>query len=151
MIFPEIIYSEWKPLLIRIGELNDEEFFYFRVSEEIFVEAGSVSPTNTIIQQSYGLNEVKYSYFIEQPLIFIENEIYFPGWTARLVGEDEIIIEAFPVNEVFRGWKLPPGNFEMIARFELPNQKMYSNISIMGLVLWMTCSIVWFKDLQEKK
>jgi uncharacterized membrane protein YfhO len=71
-------------------------------------------------------------------MLMVENEIYFPGWNAILISNDEKLkIKAISVNDVFRGWLLPPGNYKMEAWFEFPNIQVFNIISLVSLIIWL--------------
>ena len=79
---------------------------------------------------------------MESPKLLIENEVYFPGWQATLIEESgQKVIQAIPVNQLFRGWLLPAGQYQMIAKFSFPDQSLYVFISMVAVMLWIIVSL----------
>lgn len=94
--------------------------------------------SDEVTQKDYGINDITYVISLNQSRVMVENEIFFPGWRARLISSDgEFIIDPIVVNDVFRGWMLPPGNYTMVAFFDFPNLRLYSAISIISFIIWL--------------
>jgi len=71
--------------------------------------------------------------------------MYFPGWRATLVYPDkQVELEALVVNDVFRAWNLPAGDYEMNAHFEFPNLITYTSISLAAFSIWIIILIVFW-------
>ena len=80
----------------------------------------------------------------------IENEIYFPGWTATLIYPDkEIQLQAIEVNDAFRAWALPAGNYEMNANFQFPNFVTYQIISLSAFAVCILIIVVFWRKLER--
>lgn len=93
----------------------------------------------------YGINTVTYAVNLDRPTTMVENEIYFPGWTALLYKEDEMVeIVAFPTNGIFRSWQLPAGQYKMVASFEFPNIWVFRIVSIGFFLLYLVVIIIYF-------
>lgn len=75
---------------------------------------------------------------LREPKLMIENGIYFPGWQADLIfPHKEMKLQASVLNNVFRAWLLPPGDYVMIAHYHFPNLIIYQNISIISFGFWI--------------
>ena len=81
----------------------------------------SAKPDSRVEQVLYGADRIGYRVRLERPALVVENEIYFPGWSARVAGPDGTarVVDAVRVNGVWRGWPLPAGEYELDARFRL--------------------------------
>jgi hypothetical protein len=89
----------------------------------------------------HDINEITYVVSLDAPKLFLENEIYFPGWTAEISTEETTTeIEAVQVNDVFRGWFLPAGKYTMVTRFVFPYYHIFLAISLTTFLVW--CLIV---------
>ncbi len=49
--------------------------------------------------------------------LLIQNEIYYLGWTG-LINESEVEINSTEFDGILRAWKLPAGQYQLIAKFE---------------------------------
>jgi hypothetical protein len=97
-------------------------------------------------QTYYGINQITYQVSLDQPKLMIENEMYFPGWEARLVSaSSESRIQARSVNGVFRAWLLPAGNYQLVAAFALPGLYLYYAISLAALLLWLAILLAAYR------
>ena len=134
---------KWTPILLD-SPINVE-------SNKVVLDEGIFSKIelnleDSIIQTSYGINNISYKVSLEEPKLMVENEIYFPGWTATLVFPDhEEELEAIKVNDVFRAWVLPAGDYEMKANFQFPNYNIYQIISLCAFVIWIFIILVYKK------
>jgi len=82
----------------------------------------------------------------------IENESFFPGWTATLIYPDkQVQIQAIEVNDVFRAWVLPAGEYEMKANFQFPNYFTYQIISLGSFVTYILIIVVFWRSLKDEK
>jgi len=111
---------------------------------------------NSIVQTHYGINEITYKVSLEEPKLMIENEIYFPGWEATLIFSDhEEEIWPMEVNDVFRSWVLPAGDYEMNATFQFPNLLNYQILSLGTFTLWIIILFIFAirsrKEFTSKK
>ena len=96
------------------------------------------SSVSGIEQTFYGINDAVYAVSLKQPRLMVENEIYFPGWSADLIsGGQERRVQALEVNGAFRAWLLPAGNYQMAAHFVLPNLLIYWVVSLAALGAWL--------------
>ena len=137
-VYRDYMEKAWTPLLF------DSEFVLgnnLSIPDTDFSnklnEVSNEPDDNFVKQTRYGINEIFYEVTLDKPQIFIENEIFFPGWKAYLDYGDVITeIKAFSTNEVFRTWALPPGKYHMLATFEFPYTPIYNGISFGAFIIW---------------
>jgi len=149
----------WTPLLIfSIDEYETKitipESVFKRVGDFHTYEKTKIAKINqtSVIQTHYGIDEIKYKVSLEEPKLMIENENYFPGWTATLVFSDhEEKLEAIEVNGIFRAWSLPAGDYEMNANFQFPNFVTYQIISLSAFAIWILVVVVFWGKLESSK
>jgi len=104
---------------------------------------------NQVVQIRYGINDISYKVTLKEPKLMVENEIYFPGWQADLIfSHKEIKIPASVVNDVFRAWLLPAGDYIMIAHFSFPNLIVYQSISIISFGIWIFIIVRYWRRLE---
>ena len=78
----------------------------------------------------------------------VENEIYFPGWQADLIfPHKEMKLQALVVNDVFRAWLLPAGDYIMIAHFHFPNLIIYQTITVISFGVWIFIVVRYWRKL----
>jgi len=105
---------------------------------------------NSVIQTHYGINKINYKVSLEEPKLMVENEMFFPGWTATLIfQEKQVELNAIQVNDVFRAWALPEGDYIMTAVFNFPNLEIYQSVSIVSFLLWITIMAVFWRRLKS--
>lgn len=104
------------------------------------LEAALDTPTTEsgfVRQTRYGINDIEYKVSLPAPRLLIENEMYFPGWRARLGTHDGATIEAVEVNGIFRGWRLPAGEYAMTASFQLPHLRSLGLVTVASSAVWI--------------
>ena len=145
-LYLEYMEKEWIPLLIEPSDYL-QEATEISVAEEDLMNALKYPVENSvgIVRQTfYGIDAVDYDVSLSKPLLMVENEKYFPGWTANLTFQDrENKINAVSVNKVFRGWLLPAGNYKMRAVFSFPNWDIYLGISLVAGLFWVIILLVY--------
>ena len=99
----------------------------------------------TVSQTHYGINDVAYQVSLKEERLLLENEMYFPGWQARLNTPDARVIDAVAVNGVFRAWLLPAGDYTMVAHFEFPHLLALRLACGTSLLIWLCVWFVRFK------
>jgi len=100
------------------------------------------------MQTHYGINDIAYNVSLKHPRLMVENEIYFPGWGANLIFPHSVVkLQASVVNNVFRAWSLPAGDYRMIAHFDFPNLMIYQSISIICFLAWVFILIRYWRKL----
>ena len=107
-LYRQYMLREWSPLLLT-PERRGDEISPVVVSDAEF--ASRLADTNAtaggaVRQTHYGVNDIVYQVSLNETRLLVENEMYFPGWRARLTTRDGDIIDAVAVNGVFRSWWL---------------------------------------------
>jgi len=142
-LYQQYMLMKWTPALIDQPEIKQNIFDIPKLKLAILILE---STTNNVTQTEYGINEIRYQVSLNEPKLLLENEIYFPGWTATLIFKDkEENIEALSINDAFRGWILPKGDYEMVAKFEFPNLLLYRYVSLVGVIIWVGLVTVFWK------
>jgi len=150
----------WTPLLIDFS--IDEHETEITLPASIFQSIGNIDTfektkiekvnQTSVIQTHYGIDDINYKVSLDEPKLMVENEIYFPGWTATLVFSDhEEKLHAIEVNDVFRAWALPAGEYEMKANFQFPNFVTYQIISLSAFVMCILIIVVFWGKLGRSK
>ncbi len=136
-VYKKFMLQEWTPLLF------DDQLFKagknnFQIPKQKISSTSTESNLNRVRQTFYGINNINYTVSLNKPMLMVENEIYFPGWTATLESDQgATTIQAVSANNLFRAWLLPAGNYTMVARFEFPFTRVYNGISIITLLFWI--------------
>ena len=126
LLDPDVVEYEASQVLLSEGEFDDAKN---QESDDI----GSVE------QRYYGIDDITYQVSLKEPRVMVENEIYFPGWEARLVFPDQQFkLQALAVNDVFRAWLLPAGDYEMVAHFRFPYFAVYCGVSLLAFAVWLS-------------
>ncbi len=142
-IYTEFMMAKWTPILLEKNSVNLSEII---VSEDIFSNPPLLTTSNSVIQTQYGINDIIYDVSLTEPMLLVENEMYFTGWKAILIYPDkEVEIDALNTNEVFRSWLLPAGNYEMKAYFYFPNFALFQITSVIAFVIWISTVIIYWR------
>jgi len=81
--YTNFMLMKWTPILLDpSATLNLDRI---QLPEDIFSELDNTSEQTSVIQTHYGINDINYQVSLKEPKLMIENEIYFPGWTATLI------------------------------------------------------------------
>ncbi len=138
--YKEFMLKEWTPFLrdledlqmdLKSGRVTIDEQDIF--SHENFGLAA-------VRQTKYGINDIQYEISSSTPFLMIENEIYFPGWRAELISKDGVssYIGAVVVNDIFRAWALPAGDYKMLATFQMPYKNISAYLSVFAVISWVS-------------
>jgi len=151
LAYRDFMRHVWTPLFIELPTKNHET--KISLPENTFEKSRIKELTQTsVIQTHYGINDITYKVSLDEPKLMVENEIYFPGWTATLYFPDhEEKLQAIEVNDIFRGWNLPAGDYEMKASFEFPNYHTYQIISFSAIIIWAIILIAFIIKFKTTK
>jgi hypothetical protein len=95
------------------------------------------TPSNGKVRQAAWANDRNdYEVHLAKPELLVENELYFPGWTA-LRAPDSAPVAAIRVVGALRGWHLPAGRYRMITRFQMPGLSSFIGVSLAAVVLYL--------------
>jgi len=96
---------------------------------------GRVTPAQMLALQPatmqclhYGTTRVEYQVYMSRPATVVENEAYWPGWTADIGGKRIVATETHG----FRTWSLPAGRYRMISTFRQPWRLQGLLVSALG-------------------
>jgi hypothetical protein len=133
MAVPELrdyMLQAWSPILL--PEAHPETLARFSPS-------GAGDPSvGAATQLSYGLDRIEYEVALLRDTLLVENELYFPGWTAELEGPGiRTSLEARPVAGALRSWSLPRGRYRMTARFATPTKAGFRLVTVAAIALWL--------------
>lgn len=133
----EYMKREWTPLLLNPAADAGDPAALSAALLEASARAGPRE--NRVAQVSWGNETSAYEVHLERPALFVENEIFFPGWKAALTsgpGGPDTRIEALRVGGAFRGWRLPEGTYRMTARFDFPERRILGTVTAIAWVVW---------------
>lgn len=151
--YKKFMLREWMPLFFEYPEyLPDEN--NIKISPELVKSTFHLATTDAnlihVRQIYYGINKIEYIVKIKTPVLMVENEMYFPGWSAILEsGQGISEIRAVSVNNLFRAWLLPAGSYKMVAQFELPYTRVFIGISAAALIIWILLLYYFVKQKSE--
>ena len=95
----------------------------------------------------YGTTRIEYRVDLPQPRFVVENELFWKGWSATVFSLDGRAIEILePINvKGFRGWRLPAGNYTLVATFETPNRNWGRLVTAVGVFLWLGLGVLLWR------
>jgi hypothetical protein len=141
--------KKWTPLFLEYPKIDTAEnniVISRKLIATAFHSSTDVNLTR-VSQTRYGINEIEYVLSLDKPVLMVENEAFFPGWTAVLAsGKETFEIQAVSVNSLFRAWLLPAGNYNMTARFKFPFSSFYNLVSAITLLLWILLIYYFMKQ-----
>lgn len=146
--YKKFMLKEWTPLLLDLESLHvDPKRDTVTINDQVMFSPSENFSFPVVHQTKYGINDIQYEISSSTPFLMIENEIYFPGWRAELTSiNGESHIRAIAVNDIFRAWALPAGDYKMLATFQLPHKNIFRGLSIIALLSWVSI-IFWLKRL----
>jgi len=126
---------EWLPILVEPPpDSRDEKIFV----PGLQARAAAAGPDPRVRQTSYGIDRVRYRVSTDRPLLLVENEIYFPGWTGRA---GNAALDAVRVNESLRGWMLPAGTYELETVFRVPHLRLFALATAAAWAVWLSFAV----------
>lgn len=75
---------------------------------------GAVLDSGTVVQTSYAPNELHYTVESQRGGVVVFSEIYYPGWTATIDGQEAAVGRA---NYMLRALRVPAGRHEVVMEF----------------------------------
>jgi len=132
---------EWLPILVESPPRPEVDEI---VIADLTARAAAAAPDPRVRQTSYGLDRVRYRVSTDRPLLLVENEIYFPGWTARVGGDD---LDSVRVNGGFRGWQLPAGSYELDTVFLIPHLRGLALTTAVAWAVWLVLVVPFWRRL----
>jgi hypothetical protein len=102
-------------------------------------------------QTSYAVDYIDYEVDLPAPTLVVENEIFFPGWTAEISSVPEAPIVATPIAGALRSWRLPAGRYTMQARFAFPGRKRSLAVSMVAWTLGLLSAFAAFRRPSSRK
>jgi hypothetical protein len=123
---------EWTPVLVDLQDTTGGSV------QVLSLPAKTLRATRDprIVPESFDLDGARYLVETDQPLLLVENEIYFPGWSSDRAGD------AVRVNGSLRGWRLPAGTYTLETRFRLPGLRLFAAVSAAAWILWVAWAVV---------
>nr|MDQ6864479.1 hypothetical protein [Thermoproteota archaeon] len=154
--YRKYMLMKWTPLLFEPSLIGKTSSTSITLPISSFNNTHHIQPnsnsTSEILQTRYGINDISYKVAIKEPKLMVENEIYFPGWQADLIFPDkQLKLQALVVNDVFRAWLLPAGDYTMKAHFNFPNLIIYQSISIISLGIWIFIIVRYWRRLDDNR
>lgn len=153
-IYRNYMLMKWTPLLVEPSLIGKPSSATITLPVSMFsnihlIQANSNS-SSEITQTRYGINDISYKVMLKEPKLMVENEIYFPGWHADLIFPNkETKLPASVVNNVFRAWLLPAGDYAMIAHFSFPNLIIYQCITIVSFGVWIFIAVRYWRRPED--
>lgn len=99
------------------------------------VARNEVSPDVQVAR--YGINSIEYEVHLRSPAIVVENEVFFPGWKARIQGQRDSEYRSTPVCKALRGWSLPAGDYRFVTSYRTPYLRLSTMIAFAALLLYL--------------
>lgn len=92
-------------------------------------------PSGIIQQTAFGMQQIHYQVKAPEDFCFVENELFFPGWSGRVEGTPGAI-QPRSYCGALRSWCLPAGDYAFEARYETPGLRAGFWASLLGLVFY---------------
>lgn len=112
-----------------------------------FLKAGG---TGTVRMTSYGANEARYEVDSQQGGLVVFSEVYYPGWTATVDGQE---VEVGRANYVLRAINVPAGKHEVVFTFapkSIQTTETIAYVALAVLALLIVLAIV-FSSIKRKR
>jgi hypothetical protein len=140
-VYLDFMRREWLPILVEAPSPSGS------ASEDVQVRAlrerlCDLASDPRVLQREYGMDRIVYRVRLEKPALLVENEMFFPGWSARLSsrGVSTPTIQARRVNGIWRGWLLPAGTYVLDASFHFPHLAWFAAVSAVAWLLWLAAT-----------
>jgi len=106
-------------------------------SNDVSVPASTLGaePDSVAVRQtSWGNDSNAYEVRLAKPALLVENEVFFPGWTATLSTGERL--RAVRVNGALRAWHLPAGSYSLATIFAMPELTALATVSGAAAVIY---------------
>jgi hypothetical protein len=90
------------------------------------------APCGTARIEHYGVNEARIEVEAARPALLVLTDSHFPGWKARVDGEEKLIWRA---NSVFRAVEVGPGRHTVVFRYAPASFKIGVTVSLLTLLI----------------
>ena len=105
--------------------------------------------TGTVKLTSYAPNELHYDVESANGGLVVFSEIYYPGWTAKVDGQE---VELGRVNYVLRAMRMPAGKHKVVLEFRPKTVDVTNTIAYVALVLILALfGLALFVNLRKQK
>ncbi len=132
----EFMRRGWTPVLVDTPPASDGIAV---LVQDLAARVSAAAPDPRVTQTEYSIDRVRYRVSSDRPLLLVENEIFFPGWTAKANGAP---VSAVRVNDLFRGWPLPAGTFELETRFRIPHLRLLAAATAAAWTIWLAVAAI---------
>ena len=129
------VCQPWTPIVVEGPPSAGESAEVPNLRSRTVRAAAAGVPDPRVTQTSYGADVIRYRVASPDPFLLVENEIYFPGWTSTTAGP------AVRVNGLFRGWRLPAGDYDFETRFALPGAQRLRWVTAAAWVAWLAAVV----------
>ena len=136
-VFHEFIKKEWSPLILKNLEICNDPA---ALSQLIATHMTKVVPQKQVGQRAYANDDILYDLDYETNLIFLENELYFPGWKSYLSSNSRSPTESEAIScKGFRAWRIDmPDYTSMRAKFTFPYSRLIIMITLLFWALYFS-------------
>jgi len=141
-LYFEWMLLKWTPIFLGAG-FFDREMDRLYISEAELSAHLNIGRQNepAVTQIDYGINHVTYWVSLPEPMLMIENETYYPGWSGEIISPDpnltQLTLRAIAVNDVLRAWWLPAGKYRLDTHFQLPTTPVFRIVSLGAFGIWI--------------
>lgn len=139
------LYANWQiePATNSLAKLTSREFDPGRL---VFVEGDCPAPANpettdagTVTITDYHPKRVHMKANVQVPAVLLFNDKHDPNWQVWVDGQPAPLLKA---NYLMRGLHLPPGEHEIVWRFQPPTEGLYVSVAAIFAGLVMTGLVV---------
>lgn len=104
----------------------------------------TAKPEPEKIQQiHFGLQDIQYQVNAADNFCFVENELFFPGWSGHIAGQSGEI-QAQSYCGALRSWCLPAGEYVFETRYETPGLRVGLFSSALALLIYVVLCVFFY-------
>jgi hypothetical protein len=109
-----------------------------------------------VIPAEYGVNTIAYKVTLDAESTIVENEIWFPGWKAKLMRGQDVAEQtnAIDVDKTLRAWRVPAGQYRLVTEFKTPHLAACGILSAIGVLIYLAVllsTLVRPRELNSKR